>query len=175
MADPKTTIIAALSQNDVIGKDNQLLWQLPADMAHFKNLTSGHAVIMGRKTYESLPPRFRPLPNRLNIILSRQKGDDQDGKLIWADNLDDALTIAKKDAATKDQEQVFIIGGGEIYKQSLPFADRLYLTHIKKNYEGDAFFPRDYKTMQWRENTLSTHEAANGQPAFDIIQYDRIS
>lgn len=174
MSDPKVAIVAALSQNHVIGKDNQLLWQLPADMAHFKDLTSGHAVIMGRKTYESLPPRFRPLPNRLNIVLSRQPGEDQDGKLIWTDNLQDALAIAKKDATAKNQEQVFVIGGGEIYKQSLPFTDRLYLTHVAADYDGDAFFTDDYKKIQWHENIMSTHEAANSQPAFKIVQYDRI-
>ena len=111
-------IIAAVARNRVIGKDNRLLWNIPEDMAHFKALTTGHTVVMGRKTWESLPPRFRPLPGRRNIVISRQTDYPAPGAEL-ADSLENALKLAST-AAT-----VFVIGGEQIYSQALAVADRL--------------------------------------------------
>ena len=127
-------IIAAVARNRVIGKDNTLIWNIPEDMAHFKALTSGHAVIMGRKTWESLPPRFRPLPGRRNIVISRQAGYAAPGAEL-ADSLDGALRLAATEPTA------FIIGGAQIYEQAMSVADRLEITEVDLEPEGDAWFP----------------------------------
>lgn len=127
-------IVAAVARNRAIGKDNQLLWHIPEDMAHFKALTAGHAVIMGRKTWESLPPRFRPLPGRRNIVISRQADYDAPGAEI-AGSLENAL--AKASTATV----AFVIGGEQIYRQAMPVTDRLEITEVDLEPEADAWFP----------------------------------
>jgi dihydrofolate reductase len=177
----KMALIAAMDRNRVIGKDNQLLWQLPADMAHFKNVTAHHAVIMGSKTYMSLPPRFRPLPNRFNIVLSRSAQSSNHVQCMWTQNITDAFEQASAYAHAQGQDEYFVIGGGEIYTQALPHADRLYITHVDADYEGDAYFPdflNDGLNAQWHKTILSEHalsDAQSGkQPAFSIIRYDRI-
>jgi dihydrofolate reductase len=137
-------IIAAVARNRVIGKDNQLLWNIPEDMAHFKALTSGHTVIMGRKTWESLPPRFRPLPGRRNIVVSRQPDYAAPGAEL-ADSLENALNLASTEAT------VFIIGGEQIYRQAMTVADRLEITEVDLEPEGDAWFP-GISAVDW-ENT----------------------
>jgi len=124
-------IIVAVAQNRVIGKDNQLIWNIPEDMAHFKALTAGHTVLMGRKTWESLPPRFRPLPGRRNIVVSRQADYAAPGAEL-ANSLEEGLALA----ATN--ETVFIIGGAEIYRQAMPLADRLEITEVELSPEGDS-------------------------------------
>ena len=131
---PEIVIVAAVAKNRVIGKDNRLLWNIPEDMAHFKALTAGHTVVMGRKTWESLPPRFRPLPGRRNIVISRQKDYAAPGAEV-ADSLENALKLAL--TATT----VFVIGGGQIYRQAMPLADRLEITEVDLEPEGDAWFP----------------------------------
>jgi dihydrofolate reductase len=123
------TIVAACSSNRVIGKDNKLIWNVPGDLKRFKEMTTGHTVLMGRKTYESIG---RPLPNRRNVVLSRNAELLVEGCLTYT-NLLDTLDMYKND--------VFIIGGEEIYRQSLPYVDRIELTLIHKEFEGDAFFP----------------------------------
>ena len=123
------TLIAACSTNRVIGKNNTLIWKVPGDLKRFKELTSGHTVLMGRKTYESIG---RPLPNRRNIILSRNKDLVVEGCLVYS-NLLEVLELYKND--------LFVIGGEEIYRQTLGYADKVELTLIHKDYEGDAFFP----------------------------------
>lgn len=133
MNNPKISLIAALSENRVIGKDNKLPWHLPEDLRHFKEVTSGHPVIMGRKTFESIG---RLLPKRHNIVVSRDSSYVVEGATM-AHSLEQALEIAKN----YDQNEIFIIGGGQIFKQSLPLADRLYLTIVHTEIEGDAFFP----------------------------------
>lgn len=183
MADPLLTLVAALGRNNVIGKDNQLLWHLPADMAYFKKLTEHHVVIMGSKTYASLPERFRPLPKRLNIVLTRQKQDPAHHtmwspdlgieQVIWSPNLDAAWWDASTYAADHNQNQVFVIGGGEIYAKCLPNADRLILTHVHADYDGDTIFPT-FDKSEWTQTVLSSHPATDTQPAFDIVQYERI-
>lgn len=131
---PEIVIIAAVARNRVIGKDNTLIWNIPEDMAHFKALTSGQTVIMGRKTWESLPPRFRPLPGRRNIVISRQAAYAAPGAEL-ADSLEGALQLAD------GTETAFIIGGEQIYRKAMAVADRLEITEVDQAPEGDAWFP----------------------------------
>lgn len=134
-APTRIALIAGVARDGAIGRDNQLLWRLPADMARFKALTMGHPVIMGRKTWDSIPARFRPLPGRRNLVLSRQPGLALDGAEVFAD-LDAAL------AACADAPLVYVMGGAQIYAAALPRAQRLELTEIDALFEGaDCFFP----------------------------------
>lgn len=170
---PKLSLVAGVGRNLAIGKDNQLLWKLPEDMKFIKELTMHHAVVMGSKTYFSIPEKFRPLSNRLNIVLSRQPHANSD-QLAWADNLQDALNHATHYASERRQEQFFVFGGGEIYRQCLPQADRLYLTHVDADYDADAFFPDTYQAMTWDTTILAEHAATATQPPFKIVRYDRV-
>ncbi|WP_188406973.1 dihydrofolate reductase [Psychroflexus salis] len=131
-------MIAAASENDGLGKNNDLVWHLPDDFKRFKQLTTGHHIIMGRKTFESFP---KPLPNRVHIILSRDKNYTAENCLI-AHCLEDALQLAKAD------KNPFIIGGGEIYKLALPFADEIELTRVHTTIDADAFFPK-FNNENW--------------------------
>ena len=157
-------IIVAVAQNRVIGKDNRLLWNIPEDMARFKALTSGHTVLMGRKTWESLPPRFRPLPGRRNIVISRQTDYAAPGAEL-AHSLDSALALAASD------ETVFIIGGAEIYRQTLPLAERLEITEVELSPEGDSWFP-EIPADEWQVAT-KTAPSANGGTGFSFLTYRR--
>lgn len=125
------SIIVAVAENNVIGKDNDLIWKLPRDMKHFKETTTGHYIIMGRKTFES---NGRPLPNRTNVIITRDKNYTAEGCVV-VHSLEDAIKEAKNDT------EAFIIGGGIIYEMALPIVDRIYLTKIHHNFEGDTYFP----------------------------------
>lgn len=149
----KISLISAIAENRAIGKDNRLLWHIPEDMKHFRETTSGHAVIMGQKTYESLG---RPLPNRINIIVTFDKGFKAEGCVVLH-SLDDAFEYVEK----QDEEEVFVIGGGSIYKQTIDRADRLYLTLVKGEFDGDVFFP-DYsaftKIIDRRDSQDNNHE-----------------
>lgn len=127
------TIIVAMGQNNEIGFENQLLWHLPKDLKHFKELTSGHPIIMGRKTYESIG---KALPNRTNIVISRKENWFEEGILIVG-NIKEAVKFAQK-----IDENIFIIGGGKIYEQTIDMADRLEITLVKTNLEADTFFPK---------------------------------
>lgn len=129
----KLSIIVAAAENDVIGRDNQLIWRLPNDLKHFKALTTGHTVIMGRKTYESLG---RPLPNRTHIIITRNPDYRQEGCTV-VHSLDEAISLARAAGET----EAFIIGGGEIYRQAWNKADTLYLTRVHTQVEGDTSIP----------------------------------
>lgn len=129
----KITIIAAISENRVIGKAGALPWHLPEDLRRFRRLTEGHAVVMGRKTFESIG---RPLPKRRNIILSREPDFQVEGAEVFG-----ALDEAIDELACGGEQEVFIIGGGEIYRQALPLADRIELTMLPQAVEGDTFFP----------------------------------
>jgi dihydrofolate reductase len=131
---PEIVIIAAVARNHVIGKDNQLLWHIPEDMAHFKALTAGHTVIMGRKTWESLPERFRPLPGRNNIVITRQGDYAAPGAGIAA-SLENALELASTATIA------FVIGGEQVYRLAMPLANRLEITEVALEPEGDAWFP----------------------------------
>lgn len=125
------TLIAAAAENNALGKDNQLVWHLPNDFKRFKQITSGHYIIMGRKTFESLP---KPLPNRTHIIITRQKNYKVEGCHV-VNSIEKAIEISPKD------EEVFIIGGAEIYNQSIDFADKIELTRVHSNFDADAYFP----------------------------------
>lgn len=127
------TIIAAIGNKNALGKGNQLLWKLPKDLKHFKTLTENHPVVMGRKTYESIG---KALPNRTNIVVSRKENWFQEGILIVS-TLKEALKFAKK-----INEDFFVIGGGEIYKQTLDIADKLEITQVNGDFEADTFFPK---------------------------------
>lgn len=132
------TLIAAAAENNALGKDNDLLWHLPEDFKRFKQITSGHYIIMGRKTFESFP---KPLPNRTHIIITRQKEYLADGCLV-VHSLEEALEISPQN------EEVFIIGGAQIYKQALPFADKIDLTRVHIELDADAFFS-EFNTSEW--------------------------
>lgn len=129
--------ISAMSKNRVIGINNQLPWHLPEDLQFFKDKTKGKIMIMGRKTFDSLP---KPLPGRFHIVISRQKLESTNPLVHYVENFLAAFQLAKSLQGTWPEE-VFIVGGGEIYRQTLPFADTLYLTIIEKDFEGDAYFP----------------------------------
>ena len=151
MSGPRISIIAAISENRALGKDNKLLWHIPEDLARFKELTTGHPVIMGRKTFESLG---RSLPNRTNIVVTRDKMFEIPGVVI-ARSLEEALETAKREENKENKEnrvnkvnrEIFIIGGGQIYEQAIKFADKLYLTLVEGEYEADTFFP-DYSEFK---------------------------
>lgn len=137
------SIIVAMAENRIIGKDNRLPWHLPEDLKHFKEITMGKPVIMGRKTYESIG---RPLPGRENIVLTRNKSYQAKGAKVIS-SLQEAIK------ACPSAEEIFIIGGAELYKETLSKADRLYLTVIHKDFEGDAYFPKvdlekDFKVVE---------------------------
>lgn len=163
---PKITLIAAVAKNRVIGRDNQLLWHLPEDMQHFKTLTHGHAVLMGRKTWESLPPRFRPLPGRRNIVVTRQ-GD------YVAAGAEVATALPAALALTGDDETVFVIGGADIYEQTLPLADTLEITEVDLAPEGDACFPV-IAADAWLEAGRTAGVGANGI-GYAFVTYQRIN
>jgi dihydrofolate reductase len=124
-------LIAAVAENNALGKDNHLIWHLPNDFKRFKALTSGHYIIMGRKTFESFP---KPLPNRTHIIITRQKNHNYEGCLI-------ASSIEKALAMAPHNEDIYVIGGGEIYKQAIHSADKIEITKVHSSFEADTYFP----------------------------------
>lgn len=138
--DVVTAAITAIGNQRQIGKDNQLLWDIPADLKRFRELTTGHAVIMGRKTWESLPEQYRPLPGRENIVMTRNENFSTDGATV-VHSPDEAMERAKSWSRDNDADELFIIGGEGIYKTFLPQTDRLYLTLVDSDKEGDTFFP----------------------------------
>ena len=159
----RISLIAALASNRAIGKDNELLWHLPEDMRHFRETTRGKPVIMGRKTWESLPESFRPLPGRHNIVVSRDPAYPASGATL-AGSLEDAVRQAG------DAMEVFVIGGAALYRQALPLADRLYLTEIEQDFAGDVFFP-DVSPQDWQEiSRQPCHETSGLQFSFAVYQ-----
>lgn len=162
-------LIAALARNRVIGRDNQMPWHLPADLKHFKAKTLGKPVIMGRKTWDSLG---RPLPGRLNLVVSRQEHLSLDGAEVFGD-LDSAL--ARADAWAKEQgvDELMLIGGAQLYEQALPLAERLYLTRIELAPEGDAFFP-EFAEGEWQRVAEEAHPADGDRPAHVFEEWRRL-
>jgi dihydrofolate reductase len=161
------SLIAAVARDRAIGKDNDLLWNLPNDMKFFKESTMGHTVLMGRKNYESIPERFRPLPSRVNIVVSRSA--DYAG-CEMARSIEEGIEKAK----ALGEEELFIIGGAQIYAQTLDLADRMYITEVKSEFpDADAHFP-DFSEDDWKITEL-THQAVDERHphAFTILQYDR--
>lgn len=159
------SLIAAVAQNRAIGKDKQLLWHLPEDLRHFRKITHGKTVIMGRKTWESLPDAFRPLPGRHNIVVSRNPAYSATGATLVR-----SLEEARRKAGDDDDE-VFVIGGAELYQQAIRIAQYLYLTEIAENFEGDAFFP-EVLPQDWVELSRSTQHNASGLE-FVFVKYQR--
>jgi len=161
---PCLTLIAAVAKNRVIGLDNALPWRLPEDLKRFKALTLGHPIVMGRKTWASLG---RPLPGRTNIVISRDAGFTTEGATL-AHSLPEALAVA---AEASGGEEIFIIGGAEIYRQALPLARRLQLTEIDRDYAGDVHFPA-FEPQQWLETARERHHSDAG---FDyaFVTYER--
>jgi len=156
------TIVVAISENHVIGKDNQLLWHMPADLKHFKDITTGHTVIMGRKTYESVG---KPLPRRRNIIITRQAITIEGCEVV--NSIETALSLCK------DEAEVFIVGGAEIYKQAMSLTDRIYLTIIHKEFEGDSFFP-EINASEWKEVFREDHQPDEKNPLpYSFITLER--
>jgi len=156
------TIIVAAGENDGIGKDNKLLWSLRDDLQHFKTLTSGHYIIMGRKTFESFP---KPLPNRTHVVITRQKDYEVPEGVIKVSSLEDAIDVAKKDT------HPFIIGGGEIYKQAMPLADKIEITRVHHDFEADTFFPK-IDSKIWKEiNNVFHKKDAGHDYEFSFLTY----
>ncbi len=154
-------IIVAAAKNNVIGKDNDLIWHLSADLKRFKQLTTGHTIIMGRKTFESIG---RPLPNRTSVIITRQKDYKADDCIV-VNSLQEALKAAEK------ENEVFIIGGGSIYEQAISIAHKIYFTLVHNTFEGDTFFPV-INTKQWKEIKREEHQPDEKNPyAYSFIDY----
>ncbi|HEY5897800.1 MAG TPA: dihydrofolate reductase [Burkholderiales bacterium] len=157
---PKIYLVAAVASNGIIGRNGQLPWHLPEDLKHFKSLTMGQAVIMGRRTWESLG---RALPGRENIVVTRQAGYEAPGAAV-ARSLEAALALCAGDSVA------FVIGGEQLFAESLPIAAGLVLTEIQRDYEGDTRFP-DYDRSRWRESQRERHTAADGT-RFDFVLYE---
>lgn len=159
------SIIVAISDDLGIGRNNDLLWNIPEDMKRFKKLTTGNTVIMGKRTWESLPKR--PLPNRRNIVISDRQGEVIDGA-VMAYSIDEAVSKCS------EEEESFIIGGGSIYRQFMPIADRLYITHVHSRAVADVYFPEiDLKT--WEPFEKEEFTATESTPAYTYIIYERRS
>ena len=156
------SIIVAIAHNNVIGANNRLLWHIPEDLKRFKALTTNHTVIMGRKTYQSIG---RPLPNRKNIVISRNVSFKAEGCEVLA-SLEQALQRCG------NEDEVFIMGGGEIYRQALPKANRLYLTKIEQTYMGDTFFP-EFNQHDWRMVQEHKGTPKDGEPSYTFINMER--
>jgi len=161
-----TTIVVAMGEKNEIGSGNQLLWYLPKDLKHFKDLTSGHPIIMGRKTYESIG---KALPNRTNIVVSRKKNWFQEGILIVG-SIKEAVKFAKK-----IDENIFIIGGGNIYEQTMEIADRLEVTLVKAKLEADTYFPKINDKI-WKKTEETCHEKdEKNQYDFCFQTYEKVN
>lgn len=162
------SLIAAVAKNRVIGKENDLPWQLPDDMKYFMQTTSGHHVLMGRKNYDSLPNKFKPLPNRTNIVVTRQDEFKAPGCIVVS-SIEKGIEIALQNK----EEEFFVIGGAQIYTQSLERADYLYLTEINAEIEGDTYFPM-IKSDEWTEISRKPHAIdEKHRYSFDFVIYKR--
>ncbi len=157
------TLIAAAGDNNELGKNNDLVWHLPDDFKRFKKLTSGHHILMGRKTFDSFP---QPLPNRTHVVITRQENFKKPG-IIVVHSLERAIEL------TKDDPQPFVIGGGEIYKMAMDVADKIELTRVHGEFEADTFFPEIDKS-QWKLISEEFHEKdEKHQYAFTYLTYER--
>jgi dihydrofolate reductase len=160
----RVSLVAAVARGGVIGHDGGIPWRLPEDVAHFKELTTGHAVVMGRKTWDSLPERFRPLPGRRNVVVTRDSGWRAEGAERAA-SVEDALALLES------QPEVFVIGGGEIYAAAFPYADALALTEVDADALGDTRFP-DWDRRAWDETSRDDRVSGDGVP-FAFVSYQR--
>jgi dihydrofolate reductase len=166
---PDIILLAAIAENGVIGRGNALPWRLKSDMQHFRALTMGKPVVMGRKTYLSIG---RPLQGRTSIVVSRDRDFAAPG-IVVAPSLDAALTTARGDALRKNADTIVVAGGAEIYVQAMPLATQLAITHVHKHVDGDAYFPA-IDPNEWRESARTEHEAAaEDEAAFAFVTYER--
>ncbi|MCE2773311.1 MAG: dihydrofolate reductase [Bacteroidetes bacterium] len=160
-------IIVAATENNAIGKDNRLLWRLPDDMKFFKEKTEGHCVITGRRNYESIPEKFRPLPGRTNIVVTRQTDYAAPGAIVVG-SLEAGISVARE----QGESICYIIGGGEIYLQAMDLADSIWLTRVYSVLEADTFFPE--LDAEWQEVERIPHAADEKHAyAFDFIRYEK--
>ena len=166
----KLSMIAAVSENGVIGLDNQLPWRLPGDLKFFKRVTMGKPIIMGRLTYDSIG---RSLPGRINIVLTSQKGWCAEGVEV-CNSISDAINLASYRAEVCGAREAIVIGGEQIYRQAISLAARLYLTRVNGMTAGDAYFP-DYKAELWHEKLLGKASAQEGVPGYQFVMLDRNS
>jgi len=166
---PRCCLIVAMASNRIIGRDGGMPWHLPADLRHFKQTTLGKPLIMGRKTFQSIG---RPLPGRTNIIVTRDPDFAAEGT-VTARDFDDALDRARKIAQADGVDEIMIGGGGEIYARALPVADRIYLTEVAGNVDGDVTFP-ELDPTQWRECERRAHASGDGTPAYSFVMLERI-
>lgn len=160
--------IVAMDRQRVIGVENRLPWHLPADLKHFKALTMGKPIVMGRKTWESIG---RPLPGRENIVVSRQADFKAEGARVFA-SLEKALDCARSAAEAGGLDEVFVIGGETLYRQSLPHVDRVYLTEVDVAVAGDAFYP-ELPSEQWRESNRERFVAEGDSPGYAFVSFQR--
>jgi dihydrofolate reductase len=163
------SLIVALTKNRVIGRNNDLPWHLPDDMKYFMQTTSRHTVIMGRKNYQSIPEKFRPLPNRTNVVVTHQQEFEAPHCTV-VNSIEEALDIAR----SIHESEVFIIGGADIYRLGLPLTQRMYLTEIQAELAGDTYFPEVNKS-DWKEISRIHHSADDRHVyAFDFVVYERL-
>lgn len=162
-------MIAAMSRNRVIGVDGQLPWYLPEDLKFFKRMTQAKPVVMGRKTFASIG---KPLPNRLNIVVTRDTAFTHPGVRV-CHSLPDALALAEHHATIDAAEEVMVMGGGELYTQAMPYAQRLYITEVDAEVQGDTRFP-GIDLSRWREAQRVAGTPADGQPGYDFVIYERL-
>lgn len=163
--------IAAVAENHAIGKANDLVWDLPEDMRFFMESTKGHHIITGRKNYESIPPKFRPLKGRVNIVVTRDSAYHAPGALVVT-NIHAAIGMARE----AGEDECFVIGGGEIYSLALneKLVDRMYITHVHAAFDADTYYP-EFEPKAWRTTELLHHPADERHPfAFTIVKYDRL-
>ena len=164
----KISLVAAVAENYVIGINNRLPWHLPDDMKFFMATTKGHHVILGRKNYESLPEKFKPLPNRSNVVVTRQKDFKAHGCLV-VHSIEDAFKIAEENK----ESEAMVIGGSDIYTLALPYAHCLYLTEINAKIDGDVYFP-EFDKSEWTEVSRVHHTQDERHAfSFDFVVYDR--
>ncbi len=159
MNKPTISIIVAIAENRAIGKNNQLLWDIPEDLEHFRGITAGHPVIMGEKTYYSIG---RPLPNRTNIILSKNEDLKISGTIV-CHSINEAIKIASE----KDSKEIFFLGGGMVYAQALPLSDKLYLTVVEGDFDADVFFP-EYENVFTK--IIKEEQCDNGKYKFKFLE-----
>lgn len=163
-------LVAAVAENGVIGRDGVMPWRLKSDMRHFRTVTLGKPVVMGRKTYLSLS--IKPLPGRTNIVVSRNPAFALPGALV-APSLEAALEAARGDALRRGADSIMVIGGAQIYAQAVPLAERLEITQVHMRAEGDAAFP-EISPTEWREVSRVSHPAgADDDAAYDVVTYAR--
>lgn len=160
----KVSLVAAIARNGVIGRDGAMPWRLPEDMRRFREITIGHPVVMGRRTWDALPDRFRPLPGRRNVVVTQNPE--------WAaDGADRAGSLGEALDLVAGEPVVYVIGGGQIYEEALPLTDELLLTEIDADVEGDTFFP-DWNRDDWDEVSREAHVSATGT-SFSFVTYAR--